>query len=295
MATMRGRKRTDDPTPNRARDIQRAFRARRAAHLESLEQRIRELDEENNYLRKLLNLPSAHRPPLGKGPTGRGVAKSRSRLNGDGLDKQCGSPEPPSDTSSTPPIDYPIGLPTGAMDGYPSLMSGNIDGLTSSMGSHSTPEVKLLNEFTSPEIYTDNILPTPGQQYHDMDGPAPILPFGYSGETPWAINPETPLNHHNFPTEVTPTIDTPRYYMFPPQTAPSPRTNGSVTQLHPASNRSMGHRRSHTEPQSIGSVLPPFSPTHRSSNSQTFVTVVRHDLSPSPPPLPIRSTVQSFR
>lgn len=292
MATMRGRKRTDDPTPNRARDIQRAFRARRAAHLESLEQRIRELDEENLYLRKMLNLPPANRPPLGKGPTGRGVAKSRSRLNGDGLDKQCGSPEPPSDTSSTPPIDYPIGLSGSAMDGYPPLMQ---DGLTPPIGSQPTPEAKLLHEFTPPEIYTDNILPAPGQHFHDIDGPAPILPFGYSGETPWAVNPEAALHHHNFPTEVTPTIETPRYYMFPPQTEPSPRPHGADLHPHSVPNRSMGHRRSHTEPQSIGSVLPPFSPTHRSSNSQTFVTVVGHDLSPSPPPLSIRSTVQSFR
>ncbi|KZT42172.1 hypothetical protein SISSUDRAFT_980512, partial [Sistotremastrum suecicum HHB10207 ss-3] len=67
----RGRRRTEDQTPNRARDVQRAFRARRAAHLESLEERIAELEQENGRLREMCGLPPASRPALGKGPTGR--------------------------------------------------------------------------------------------------------------------------------------------------------------------------------------------------------------------------------
>lgn len=34
MSSKRGRKRNDSLPPNRARDVQRAFRARRAAHLQ---------------------------------------------------------------------------------------------------------------------------------------------------------------------------------------------------------------------------------------------------------------------
>ncbi len=34
MSSKRGRKRNDNLPPNRARDVQRAFRARRAAHLQ---------------------------------------------------------------------------------------------------------------------------------------------------------------------------------------------------------------------------------------------------------------------
>ena len=34
MSSKRGRKRNDNLPPNRARDVQRAFRARRAAHLD---------------------------------------------------------------------------------------------------------------------------------------------------------------------------------------------------------------------------------------------------------------------
>ncbi|KAF8339686.1 uncharacterized protein EI90DRAFT_2861796, partial [Cantharellus anzutake] len=68
----RGRKRDDTLPPNRARDVQRAFRARRASHLEALEQRVIILEDENARLRAALDLPPSDRPPLGTGPTGRG-------------------------------------------------------------------------------------------------------------------------------------------------------------------------------------------------------------------------------
>ncbi|RDX57482.1 hypothetical protein OH76DRAFT_46098 [Lentinus brumalis] len=75
MSSKRGRKRNDNLPPNRARDVQRAFRARRAAHLEN---RVSELEEENNALRAALNLPPANRPALGKGPTGKDKPKGGS-------------------------------------------------------------------------------------------------------------------------------------------------------------------------------------------------------------------------
>ncbi|KAI0087313.1 hypothetical protein BDY19DRAFT_245438 [Irpex rosettiformis] len=78
MSSKRGRKRNDNLPPNRARDVQRAFRARRAAHLEALEQRVAELEDENNTLRAALNLPPANRQPLGKGPTGKDKPKPRT-------------------------------------------------------------------------------------------------------------------------------------------------------------------------------------------------------------------------
>ncbi|KAJ3891548.1 hypothetical protein GG344DRAFT_76808 [Lentinula edodes] len=76
MSSKRGRKRNDNLPPNRARDVQRAFRARRAAHLQALEQRVSELEEENSCLRQALNLPPANRPTLGKGPTGKDKPKT---------------------------------------------------------------------------------------------------------------------------------------------------------------------------------------------------------------------------
>ena len=71
-SSKRGRKRDDTLPPNRARDVQRAFRARRASHLEALEQRVIILEDENARLRAALDLPPSDRPPLGTGPTGRG-------------------------------------------------------------------------------------------------------------------------------------------------------------------------------------------------------------------------------
>ena len=89
MSSKRGRKRNDNLPPNRARDVQRAFRARRAAHLQvqiirifidtsvliflckALEERVSELEAENDCLRQALSLPPSSRPPLGRGPTGK--------------------------------------------------------------------------------------------------------------------------------------------------------------------------------------------------------------------------------
>ncbi|KAI5828609.1 hypothetical protein K523DRAFT_244129 [Schizophyllum commune Tattone D] len=76
VPSKRGRKRNDNLPPNRARDVQRAFRARRAAHLQALEARVQELEDENACLRQALNLPPANRPPLGKGPTGKDKPKT---------------------------------------------------------------------------------------------------------------------------------------------------------------------------------------------------------------------------
>ncbi|KAJ6536655.1 hypothetical protein B0H10DRAFT_1858135 [Mycena sp. CBHHK59/15] len=75
MSSKRGRKRDDNLPPNSARNNQRAFRARRAAHFDDLQQRISELEEENGRLRQALNLPPVNRPPMGTGPTGRDMPK----------------------------------------------------------------------------------------------------------------------------------------------------------------------------------------------------------------------------
>lgn len=90
MSSKRGRKRNDNLPPNRARDVQRAFRARRAAHLQALEQRVAELEEENEQYRQALNLPPSNRSPLGKGPTGKDKPKPPY------------TSRPPSSTNSTP-------------------------------------------------------------------------------------------------------------------------------------------------------------------------------------------------
>jgi len=76
MSSKRGRKVNKDLPPSRARDVQRAFRARRAAHLEALEDRVAVLEQENTLLRSALSLPPSDRPPLGRGPTGKEKPRS---------------------------------------------------------------------------------------------------------------------------------------------------------------------------------------------------------------------------
>ncbi|KAG8749105.1 hypothetical protein FRC11_011585, partial [Ceratobasidium sp. 423] len=71
----RGRKRNDNLPPSRAREVQRAFRARRKQHLAALEERIDVLETENARLRQMLALPPSDRQPLGRGPTGREPAR----------------------------------------------------------------------------------------------------------------------------------------------------------------------------------------------------------------------------
>ena len=68
----RGRKPNEYLPPSRAREVQRAFRLRRAEHLAVLEERITNLESENSQLRAMHALPETDRGKIGSGPTGRG-------------------------------------------------------------------------------------------------------------------------------------------------------------------------------------------------------------------------------
>ncbi|KAF9532581.1 hypothetical protein CPB83DRAFT_628074 [Crepidotus variabilis] len=105
MSSKRGRKRNDNLPPNRARDVQRAFRARRAAHLQALEQRVFELEEENEYFRQALNLPTSERPILGKGPTGKDKGKptDKSKLSFPSSCESSAADSPSSHSSDDSP------------------------------------------------------------------------------------------------------------------------------------------------------------------------------------------------
>ncbi|KAG7449550.1 uncharacterized protein BT62DRAFT_1001841 [Guyanagaster necrorhizus] len=100
MSSKRGRKRNDNLPPNRARDVQRAFRERRAAHLQAMEQRVAELEVENDCLRRALNLPPASRSPLGRGPTGKDMPKAYVPDASSG-DTGTALPHPSRDSSSS--------------------------------------------------------------------------------------------------------------------------------------------------------------------------------------------------
>ncbi|KAH7341770.1 hypothetical protein B0J17DRAFT_647877 [Rhizoctonia solani] len=100
-ASKRGRKRNDNLPPNRARDVQRAFRARRAAHLQDLESRVEILETENYRLRQMLSLPPSDRQPLGRGPTGRDPGKLMPKVGEVPL--HPGPPDHYSDRSTPSP------------------------------------------------------------------------------------------------------------------------------------------------------------------------------------------------
>ncbi|CAE6516017.1 unnamed protein product [Rhizoctonia solani] len=100
-ASKRGRKRNDNLPPNRARDVQRAFRARRAAHLQDLESRVEILETENYRLRQMLSLPPSDRQPLGRGPTGRDPGKLMPKMGDMSLHQ--GPPDHYSDRSTPSP------------------------------------------------------------------------------------------------------------------------------------------------------------------------------------------------
>ncbi|KAJ6614520.1 hypothetical protein B0H10DRAFT_1675190, partial [Mycena sp. CBHHK59/15] len=76
MSSKRGRKPNNNLAPSRALDAPRQFRAHRAGHLQALEQRVSELEEENYLMRQQLGMPPPNRPQLGRGPTGRDKTKS---------------------------------------------------------------------------------------------------------------------------------------------------------------------------------------------------------------------------
>ncbi|KAH8118132.1 hypothetical protein DFH11DRAFT_1572573 [Phellopilus nigrolimitatus] len=119
MSSKRGRKRNDNLPPNRARDVQRAFRARRAAHLQALEERVAELEDENDGLRAALNLPPAHRPPLGHGPTGKDKVKPFDRGSTAQTESVAdeGSASPRTNTSSPHSINQQIPSVSHSGDG----------------------------------------------------------------------------------------------------------------------------------------------------------------------------------
>ncbi|KAJ6579021.1 hypothetical protein B0H10DRAFT_2100840 [Mycena sp. CBHHK59/15] len=78
MSSKCAHKPNNNLAPSRALDAQRQFRARRAGHLQALEQRVSELEEENYLMRQQLGMPPPNRPQLGRGPTGRDKTKSYS-------------------------------------------------------------------------------------------------------------------------------------------------------------------------------------------------------------------------
>lgn len=298
MAAVRGRKRTEDPTPNRARDIQRAFRARRAAHLESLEDRIHELEEENNYFRALLQMPPANRPALGKGPTGRGLAKSRSRITVDNINASAtSSPTPPSNSPTTPTMECPIPLPPPQTDPFAQMPVMDSDGTATVHVTNAFhfPQEKAMDHnvvdqfayngmINSSAALNDGLVDLPadfesvsiGQGLHATD-PA-MNGHGIFPEYAWATQVPPNMGEHDIQQQQQTPVGRQGVFSFTQQSM-APRAVGP--HVRPAHAT---HRRSLTEPQSLGSLIAAgFTPGHRPASSEAFTST------PSPPPLPIRA------
>ncbi|KAF8348874.1 hypothetical protein F5887DRAFT_1071024 [Amanita rubescens] len=175
MSSKRGRKRNDSLPPNRARDVQRAFRARRAAHLQALEQRVSELEEENGYLRQALNLPPSNRPPLGKGPTGKDQPK---QLESDlttvssiiGLPSGRGSSNSDSPTSRTSSLSPTFTLPPRRS--APVTESGSWD-----------------DTILSSEQHSDFSVSSPSSYPIAMSAPPPMKPLHHYASYPGSSLP----------------------------------------------------------------------------------------------------------
>ncbi|GAA6061564.1 hypothetical protein JCM10212_001096 [Sporobolomyces blumeae] len=92
----RGRKQDDSLPPSRARDVQRAFRARRAAHLANLESRNTWLEQENLELRRRLGMGEDDPPVSGPEPEMQVVGSPGGSSKGEEtlVKNEDGSPPP---------------------------------------------------------------------------------------------------------------------------------------------------------------------------------------------------------
>ncbi|KAF9484337.1 hypothetical protein BDN70DRAFT_849824 [Pholiota conissans] len=199
-SSKRGRKRNDNLPPNRARDVQRAFRARRAAHLQALEQRVAELEEENDCLRIALRLPPSTRPPLGKGPTGKDKAKNfdSSRVNHIHSTQSLGflSSRGSSDGNS-PDSRGSSGSPSGMGVSISSTQPMTvIDG--------DWNDTLLLNEHQHPTQHTNDIQQSHSQMtYHltpmtaPVSAPLPVKPLHYPYNGTFASSSRSLASSHN--------------------------------------------------------------------------------------------------
>ncbi|KAI0649341.1 hypothetical protein C8Q79DRAFT_1007865 [Trametes meyenii] len=186
MSSKRGRKRNDNLPPNRARDVQRAFRARRAAHLEALENRVTELEEENNQLRAALNLPPANRPPLGKGPTGKDKPKPKPSSSSAEPSPNPLLPSIPALTSSgtLPPLSRTESpLSTGSISSAHSMSPDPALGPAASMPQASAPSLDPASWADTLYGDKDSNQPLPSSSFSLPPPPNQGSPFGALGRS----------------------------------------------------------------------------------------------------------------
>ncbi|THH10895.1 hypothetical protein EW145_g1020 [Phellinidium pouzarii] len=92
----------------------------------ALEERVAELEDENDGLRAALNLPPAHRPPLGRGPTGKDKAKTFKRESTSQADSMAGEGSASPRTSTSSPHSIIQQLPAISQPGAAGESSGGL-------------------------------------------------------------------------------------------------------------------------------------------------------------------------
>ena len=151
-------------------------------HLQALEMRVSELEEENSCLRAALNLPPANRAPLGKGPTGKDKPKS--------LDNQPLTQPASKSGDSSPIADSPS--PRRSQSTSPPLMGASLR--TPPMMDNHWDEGFMMNEQQS----TPHISSTPAYNLRPL--PPTSVPqksphqFTFSGSTSRSVMPNSSIS-----------------------------------------------------------------------------------------------------
>ncbi|KZV97448.1 hypothetical protein EXIGLDRAFT_366711 [Exidia glandulosa HHB12029] len=300
-SSKRGRKRNDTLPPNRARDVQRAFRARRAAHLQD---RVDILETENAQLREMLHMPPPDRPVLGRGPTGKDKPLYPSKgYNLPELSKvvpgtfvRSGSPSTEPSSAHTTSSASPTASQTwsdmnmqshvlpgvwddqNALSGHPLDSSRSPSGIAlpkpapfpmAPIGSHPSPPLRQLsaheNAFFPPSSSTESY--TPGSPAFGLRDAREQDAYHHSNpypQTPSFNASYQPMHNHSVSCEMP--IST---HAFSNQHAPSPPSRessvGSIS----------GHRRSITSPDlhvlNVNSSFPQQLPPPPLSNAHSHM------------------------
>ncbi|KAF8842066.1 hypothetical protein BDN67DRAFT_995818 [Paxillus ammoniavirescens] len=312
MSSKRGRKRNDNLPPNRARDVQRAFRARRAAHLQALEMRVSELEEENNCLRAALNLPPANRPALGKGPTGKDKPKS---LDNPSLSQSSSksrdsspigeSPSPRRSESTSPSV---IG---GGSIRTPPIMEGNNWDEGFMMSDQQPPAPQISSTPSVPygmRPVAAATVPQKSPQQFTFSTPMPPRPLAtnnvpsHSLQSSYAHTADRPIasgyndmsyllctdvrenSHYSYHYQQPPFSGESTISSQSPQLSVHSQPSHSAQRPHLQQTMPFPQRRSHTEPQafrSLGSDLHlPSPPSHHISRLASSPPPAMHDVRP---------------
>ena len=186
--------------------------------LQALEERVTELEEENEYFRKALNLPPSTRPPLGRGPTG----KDQPYHDADRSRRQTISPSGGSSAGS--PSSYASSPELGPSMIAPSISSRTMTMIDAGSSSHwSDPMV--VNERTS-------LSHSQTEQGHSLGQPIPIL----------APMPFKAPNSPNYSERIPPPLHSPSSAIYPQKTP---------TSYSPTSERSIESNFDSREPRMV--------------------------------------------